>query len=255
GTFLASSLDMEHFIKTTVATADHVKAKLRKTRSMGISFDEWNVWYQGRPPTDPEAPDAARIKAGEWPVAPRQLEDVYSVADAVVVGSLLITLLRNADRVEFANLAQLVNVIAPIMTEPGGPAWRQTTFFPFSVTARLATGVVLAPRIETGAYDSAHGTAPLIDAAVTYDEAAGSAAIFLVNRDLAESRTVTIDVTSLGLTTVAEALTLHDDDVYAKNTLDDQTRVGLTKNDSATFADGVVTVSLPPVSWTALTLS
>ena len=66
---------------------------------------------------------------------------------------------------------------------------------------------------------------------------------------------MTIDVTSLGLTTVAEALTLHDDDVYAKNTLDDQTRVGLTKNDSATFADGVATVSLPPVSWTALALS
>ncbi|MEU4226941.1 alpha-L-arabinofuranosidase C-terminal domain-containing protein [Nonomuraea sp. NPDC026600] len=255
GSFLASSLDMEHFIRTTVATADHVKHKLRKTRSIGISFDEWNVWYQGRPPTESEAADAARIEAGAWPVAPRQLEDRYSVADAVVVGSLLITLLRNADRVECANLAQLVNVIAPIMTEPGGPAWRQTTFFPFSVTAHLATGVVLAPRIQVDGYESAHGTAPLVDAAVTFDEAAGSAAIFLVNRDLAESRTVTIDVTSLGLTTVTEALTLHDDDVYAKNTLDDQTRVGLTKNDSATSADGVVTVTLPPVSWTALALS
>ncbi|MFI6735291.1 alpha-N-arabinofuranosidase [Nonomuraea sp. NPDC050451] len=255
GSFLASSLDMEHFIRTTAATADHVKAKLRKARTIGISFDEWNVWYQGRPPTESEAPDAARIKAGEWPVAPRQLEDVYSVADAVVVGSLLITLLRNADRVEFANLAQLVNVIAPIMIEPGGPAWRQTTFFPFSLTARLATGVVLAPRIRTGAYDSAQGATPLVDAAVTFDEAAGSAAIFLVNRGMTGSQTVTIDVTSLGLTTVAQALTLHDDDVYAKNTLADQTRVGLAKNDSAAFADGVVTVELPPVSWTALALS
>ncbi len=255
GSFLASSLDMEHFIRTTVATADHVKHKLRKTKTIGISFDEWNVWYQGRPPTESEAADAARLKAGQWPVAPRILEDRYSVADAVVVGSLLITLLKNADRVVCANLAQLVNVIAPIMTEPGGPAWRQTTFFPFSVTARLATGVVLAPRIQVDGYESARGTAPLIDAAVTFDEASGSAAVFLVNRDLADWRTVTIDVASLGLTTIAEALSLHDDDVYAKNTLDDQTRVGLAKNDSATFADGVVTVRLPPVSWTALALS
>ena len=74
---------------------------------------------------------------------PRQLEDVYSVADAVVLGNLLITLLKNHDRVTSASLAQLVNVIAPIMTEPGGAAWRQTTFFPFSVTSRLARGEVL----------------------------------------------------------------------------------------------------------------
>jgi len=252
GTFLASSLNMEYFIRTTAATADHVKHKLRKTKTIGISFDEWNVWYQGRPPTEAEAPDAARIEAGEWPVAPRQLEDQYSVADAVVVGSLLITLLRNADRVECANLAQLVNVIAPIMTEPGGPAWRQTTFFPFSVTARLARGVVLAPRIHVDDYDSAHGRTPYVDVAVTFDDAAGSAAIFLVNRDLTADRTVTIDLRSLGLTTLDEALSLHDEDVYAKNTRTDPTRVGPRKNDSAAITAGVVTVQLPPVSWTAL---
>ncbi|MBN9174620.1 MAG: alpha-L-arabinofuranosidase, partial [Microbacterium sp.] len=135
GSFLASAVDMDRFIDSVVATADHVKALRRSDKTISISFDEWNVWYQSR------YHDVEKITDIEtWPVAPRLLEDSYSVLDGVVVGSLLISLLRHADRVTSASLAQLVNVIAPIMTEPGGPAWRQTTFFPFSVTSALARG-------------------------------------------------------------------------------------------------------------------
>ncbi|MDQ4138551.1 MAG: alpha-L-arabinofuranosidase, partial [Actinomycetota bacterium] len=136
--FLASSLDMEYFIATVVATADHVKHKRRSSKTINLSFDEWNIWYLD------EHKESGVIREG-WPYAPRLLEDVYSVADAVVLGNLLITLLANSDRVTSASLAQLVNVIAPIMTEPGGAAWRQTTFFPFATTSRLAKGVVLKP--------------------------------------------------------------------------------------------------------------
>ena len=100
-----------------------------------ISFDEWNVWYLSK-----WEEQAVTYGPDEWPVAPRQLEDRYHVLDAVVFGDLLITLLQHSDRVRSASLAQLVNVIAPIMTEPGGPAWRQTTFFPFSLTSRLRGG-------------------------------------------------------------------------------------------------------------------
>ena len=121
GSFLASATDMDYFIDTVVATADHVGYKKRSNKKINISFDEWNVWYQKEHAESDEVND-------EWRHAPRQLEDVYSVADAVVVGNLLMTLLKHSDRVTSASLAQLVNVIAPIMTEPGGPAWRQTTF-------------------------------------------------------------------------------------------------------------------------------
>ena len=118
-----------------------------------------------------------------WPVAPRLLEDSYTVADAVVVGSLLITLLRHADRVRSANLAQLVNVIAPIMTEPGGPAWRQTIFHPFATTSRLARGTVLDVRVTCGTYPTAaHGDVPLVDAVATHDADTGRTAVFLVHR-------------------------------------------------------------------------
>ena len=147
--FLASGVDMDGFIKDVAATIDATKAHLKSAHDVYISFDEWNVWYQG------EGPSKTPEGIGNWPVAPRLLEDIYTAADAVVFGDLMITLLKNADRVRAASLAQLVNVIAPIMTEPGGPAWRQTTFHPFSVTARLAKGgTVLEPKLSAGTVDT-----------------------------------------------------------------------------------------------------
>jgi len=189
----------------------------------------------------------------EWRHAPRQLEDVYTVADAVVVGNLLMTLLKRSDRVTSASLAQLVNVIAPIMTEPGGPAWRQTTFYPFSITSRLASGEVIRPVTKAPTYTTArHGDASVVDAVATLDD--DRAAVFLVNRDLTEVVQVTIDVRSLGSSRVVEAVTLADPDVYARNTLAEQHRVTPSVNKSAALADGTITVELPPVSWTAIGL-
>jgi alpha-N-arabinofuranosidase len=248
GSFLASAVDMQYFIDTVVAAADHVASKRRSKKQIMISFDEWNVWY-----IDEHHDNALK---DEWPYAPRLLEDVYTVADAVVVGDLLMTLLANSDRVTSASLAQLVNVIAPIMTEPGGDAWRQTTFFPFSVTSRLAKGEVLAARTSTAQYDTAvYGTADLVHSVATHDADSGESAIFLVNRDQSEPTTVTVDVRDLGASRIVERLTLSDDDVYAKNTLADQNRVQLHENVTATIADGIVTITLPPVSWTAIALS
>jgi len=232
-----------------VATADHVKHKLRSKKTINLSFDEWNIWYLDEHRDSDEVND-------EWRFAPRQLEDVYSVADAVVLGNLLITLLKNNDCVTSASLAQLVNVIAPIMTEPGGEAWRQTTFFPFSVTSRLAEGAVVRPVITCGNYETkVYGTADLIDSVATFDEESGRSAVFLVNRSQSEALTVTVDARSFGAARLTEAVSLHDDDVYAKNTLQRPDRVGLKRTESVVLEEGILTVTLPPVSWTALALS
>ncbi|MEB0222310.1 alpha-L-arabinofuranosidase C-terminal domain-containing protein, partial [Pseudomonas sp. AB12(2023)] len=135
-------------------------------------------------------------------------------------------------------------------TEPGGASWRQTTFFPFSVTSRLARGVVLKPRIDAGTYDTAlYGAAPLVDAVATFDAETGASAVFLVNRSQTESIQVSIDVSGLDATFLTEAVTLHDADVYARNTLADQNRVGLKPLDGVLLTEGVLTVILPPVSW------
>ncbi|HWS51836.1 MAG TPA: alpha-N-arabinofuranosidase [Microbacterium sp.] len=250
GSFLASAVDMDHFIDTVVATADHVGAVRGSTKKIDISFDEWNVWYIDR------FHGVDKIEGiDNWPVAPRLLEDVYSVVDAVVFGNLMISLLKHADRVTSASLAQLVNVIAPIMTEPGGPAWRQTTFYPFAITSRLAQGEALELKLDAPTYTTeAYGEVSLVDAVATHDAENGRSAVFLVNRSQTESITVTVDVTGLGDVSVLESHTLTDDDVYAKNTLEQPERVTVHANDSVRVDGGELTVTLPPVSWSAIAL-
>ncbi|MEV7828877.1 alpha-N-arabinofuranosidase [Microbacterium enclense] len=246
--FLASAVDMDRFIEAVVATADHVGAARGSSKRIDISFDEWNVWYIDRVASvKPTAID-------DWPVAPRLLEDVYSVLDAVVFGGLLISLLKHADRVASASLAQLVNVIAPIMTEPGGPAWRQTTFFPFATTSRLARGTAVrvpieAPTIATAAY----GEVSAVDAVATHDADSGATAIFAVHRGRDEPVELMIDVSGLGEVEVVESHLLHDDDPSAQNTIGEPERVR-PGTAQARVHDGILHLTLPPVSWAAVAL-
>ena len=248
--FLASSVDTDRFIEAVVATADHVGAVRGSDKRIDISFDEWNIWYQTR------FHDVDQLSGiDNWPVAPRLLEDVYSAVDAVVFGSLMISLLTHADRVASASLAQLVNVIAPIMTEPGGPAWRQTTFYPFSITSRLARGEALRVQIEAGTVDTAkHGTVPAVDAVATHDADTGEAAVFLVHRGRHEPVEVAIDVTGFGDVELVETHVLHDDDPYASNTLEHPDRVQPRALEGARVEDGILRVTLPPIAWAALAL-
>ncbi|GAB2468511.1 alpha-N-arabinofuranosidase [Conyzicola lurida] len=248
GSFLAAGHDMSLMIEEVVATADSVKAARRSDKTIKISFDEWNVWDINR-----FATEDAITGIGNWPKAPRLLEDQYTVVDAVVVGSLLISLLNHADRVSSASLAQLVNVIAPIMTEPGGPVWKQTTFFPFAVTSRLAGSTALTSRLVSDTYEtSAYGSVKIVDAAATTDALGTS--VFLVNRSVDSASTVTIDVSGLGNVAVVEAVSIFDDDIHATNTLASPDRVSLREVATSPIVDGVLTLSLPPVSWTAIRL-
>jgi alpha-N-arabinofuranosidase len=233
GSFLASATDMERFIDTVVATCDHVGATLRSPKRIEISFDEWNVWYMNRPKKE---------NPPEWTVAPRLLEEVYTVTDAVVVGSLLISLLRRCDRVTAACLAQLVNVIGPIMTEPGGAAWRQTTFYPFAQAARHGRGNVLQTAIESPTNETAKfGEVPLLHATAVQAED-GTITVFAVNRDLIRPLRLNIDVPALK---VLEHLVLADPDRHAANTAETPDRVTPRPHDAG---------ELPPLSWNMIRL-
>ncbi|MFI5912064.1 alpha-N-arabinofuranosidase [Dactylosporangium sp. NPDC051541] len=249
GSFLACANDMDHFIDSVVATADSVGARLRSRKKIQLSFDEWNVWYlsrfQGGPPPT------------EWRVAPPVIEDEYNVADAVVVGNLLIALLRHSDRVTAACQAQLVNVIAPIRTEPGGPAWRQTIFHPFARTAALARGDVLRTAVDGPSYETdRYGTAATVDAVATHDPATGDLVLFAVNRDQTRSVELAVDLRAFGDTVrPAGTWTLADDDLRAVNTAADPDRVTLRAANAVTVDGDVATLVLPPVSWTAARFS
>jgi alpha-N-arabinofuranosidase len=246
--FLASADDMDYFIESVVATADHVRAKLKKDKRIDISFDEWNVWYQHRAESRPPSGD-------DWPVAPVLLEDVYNAMDAVVVGNLLISLLRHSDRVASASLAQLVNVIAPIMTEPGGRAWKQTTFHPFALTSQYAKGEVLRVGIDSPSFENARfGSSTSADAVATWDDESGDLTVFAVNRDNAGEFDLAIDLGAFGDLELVEALTLHHEDPYAANTADAPDTVAPAANESARLEDGTLTATLPAISWSVLRL-
>ena len=246
--FLASAVDMDRFIAGVTATADAVRAARKATKRINISFDEWNVWYIHRAESQPPTGD-------DWPVAPVLLEDRYTVADAVVVGSLLISLLRNTDRVHAASLAQLVNVIAPIMTEPGGRAWKQTTFHPFSQASSLAAGEVLQVAIDSPTHETAKfGDVTDVDAVATHDDASGETTVFVVNRSPDEEIELAVDLRSLGAVRLLAATTLHSADHTWTATADDDSSVGPRPNATARVDGGHVTAVVPPISWSVLRL-
>ncbi|MEU6420664.1 alpha-N-arabinofuranosidase [Streptomyces spiralis] len=245
--FLASAVDMESFIENVVATCDHVGARLKSKKKINLSFDEWNVWYMSR--TD------AQVSALDWPEAPRLLEDNYSVLDAVVFGSLLIALLRHADRVTVACLAQLVNVIAPIMTEPGGPAWRQTTFFPFAQASKYGRGQVLDVRVDSPTYPTGkYGDTDLLHATAVRAED-GTVTVFAVNRSRTEPLPLEVALAGLNLSRVVEHSALADADPDARNTLTDPERVTPHPVEGAALTDGTLTATLEPLSWNVIRLA
>ncbi|WP_417564359.1 alpha-N-arabinofuranosidase [Microbacterium sp.] len=251
GSFLASAVDMDRFIESVVASADAVRAQRKQTKRMRLSFDEWNVWYQTARAGDDQP--AAIEAAGRWQEHPRIIEDEYNVTDAVVVGTLLHSLLRHGDRVAIANQAQLVNVIAPIRSEPGGPAWRQSIFWPFARMSAFARGEILGARVSSDRYPTVRfGDVDVIDASATWDAETGRIAVFAANRGLDEAAHVTVQLHGFAATRIerAEVLTAPErGDRFTTNDLADPDRVGLVSLDGAALDADSLTFELPPLSW------
>ena len=241
--FLASAVDMDAFIDAVVATADHVAAKGRHRRKLRLSFDEWNVWYESRLPAD--------LDRG-WAAAPKLIEDTFTALDAVVVGDLLITLLRHADRVGIACQAQLANVIGPIRTVSGGPAWRQTIFHPFALTARHARGVVLRTEPRSPRYDTERfGPVPVVDlTAVLGESEPPNVTVFAVNRAEQDVR-LDLDLRALpGLVPVEHLALAAAAEPEATNTAERPDRV--TPRPQPLAADAA---KLPAMSWNLIRLA
>ncbi|GAB3605296.1 alpha-L-arabinofuranosidase C-terminal domain-containing protein [Conyzicola nivalis] len=252
--FLASGVGLDRYIGSVAAIIDEVLAEQGLEKTIGISVDEWNVWYQSRF----NEVDKPPLFDGGWNEHPRIIEDEYSVTDAVVVGSLLMSLLRNADRVSMANLAQLVNVIAPIRSEPDGPAWRQTTFHPFALTAAAARGTVLRSTVESPVVDTArYGAVDLLDAVVVSNADDGELVLLLVNRDVTTPLSITVDL-PVAATAVSDALSIHAPEGgsrFSANTLADPDTVVPVPLDSVALVDGRLTAELPPLSWSIVRIA
>ncbi len=187
--FLANSVDMDRFISSVVSTMDYVKAAKRSKKTMMISFDEWNVWYHNK------QVDNEIMENNPWSIAPPLLEDIYNAEDALLVGSMLITLLRHADRVKIACLAQLVNVIAPIMVTEG-KAWRQTIYYPYQAVSVLARGCkVLYPILQSSKYSTpSYEGVDTVEAIALYNEEESRVIVFAVNKDTEANAEFDIDL-------------------------------------------------------------
>ncbi len=242
--FLASTVDMDSFISSVVSICDSVKAKLRRSKSINLSFDEWNVWYHSKEQDK---------NIEKWCSAPHALEDVYNFEDALLTAGLMITLLRHADRVRIACIAQLVNVIAPIMTSDKG-AWKQTIYYPFELISRYGRGTVLTTIVDTPVYDSIYGDAPYVDSVCVYDEENEALTIFIVNKDLVDDMELSVDLRQFEGYSLAEHFTLYNDDLKAVNTEDKPDNVIPVKGSGIRIEGGVLQGTIKSKSFNVIRL-
>ena len=258
--FLGAPDLMDRFIEEVVAIADAVAKRRHSEKRIALSVDEWNVWYRTRRTA------AARTLPG-WPVAPPLLEELYNAEDALVFGGMCISLLNHADRVKVACLAQLVNAIAPIMTQTGGPAWRQTIFHPFAHFSRFGRGRVLRAQVESPTYSATYydprgaqeryfplPEVPYLKLAAVHDEDRATLTLFALNRSLTDELQMRVDAEGfVGLQTI-EALTLHNADLSAANTAQAPDRV-IPHSPTGVRVDGsAIEVTLEPASWNVIRL-
>ncbi|MCR4896096.1 MAG: alpha-N-arabinofuranosidase [Lachnospiraceae bacterium] len=243
--FLANSVALDQFISQVVSICDYVKAVKRSKKTINLSFDEWNVWYHS---------NDADEKLEKWGAHPHQLEDIYNFEDALLVGSMLITLLRHADRVKIACMAQLVNVIAPIMTSDNG-AWRQTIFYPYMHASQYARGTVLNTIVKCDTYETSHGDAPYIDSVVVADDENETVTILAVNKNLEKDCEVTSDLRQYAGYHVVEHIVLTHDDVKAENTEKNPDNVAPTTSKNSRVEKGVLSTVLPAKSWNVIRLA
>jgi alpha-N-arabinofuranosidase len=228
---------------------DYVQALRRSSKRLWLSFDEWNVWYRARsgPAVD-----------GRRAFAPRLLEEVYNLEDALLVGGFVNTLLRNADRVRVGCLAQLVNVIAPLMTSETS-VLRQSIYYPFAWALRYTRGRVLDVRVEAETYPiSAAGLqadfarneqVPFVDVIATLDASSGQATVLMLNRDLDGDRELVLEWGAVAPARVLACETLTGPDLKAFNSFEEPRRVAPQRLEAP--APGArMTFKLPPRSYT-----
>jgi alpha-N-arabinofuranosidase len=240
--FLTMNLSMERQIDEVAAVCDLVRGHKRSPKKLWLSFDEWNVWYRAR---------AGAAVNGNRQSARHLLEEVYDLGDALLVGGLLNSLIRKSDRVRLACLAQLVNVIAPIMTNAGG-LYRQTIYYPYAWALQFARGSALELLVESPAYEvSGIGAVPPVDVAATVDAKEGNLALFLLNRDLNKAHEIEVNWQDSSPRLVNSTM-LTGADLKATNTFEAPNHVVPQAGPKATTANGRSRVEVPPQSYTAM---
>jgi alpha-L-arabinofuranosidase len=252
--YLAMNLDMERQIQEIAAVCDYVQGLRKSSKRLWLSFDEWNVWYRAR---------GGVFANGQRKFAPPLLEEVYNLEDALLVGGFLNSLLRQSERVRVGCLAQIVNVIAPLMTNASS-VLRQTIYFPYAWALKYAQGRVLDLRVESETYPiRAQGLrpdvarddqVPYLDVTATLDPRNGQLCLLMLNRDLQSERELTLDCRGLTPTRVLASETLTGADLKAANTFERPTVVAPRPLEAPRPA-AAMTFKLPARSYSVVQLA
>jgi len=247
--FLAKSTEMDGFIETVISICDYVKGKNRKKKRIDLSFDEWNVWYH--------AFDANKeyISKREWETAPAFNEDIYNFEDALLFGSMILSLLRHCDRVKIACLAQLVNVIAPIMTVTGGGSYKQSIYYPFLHASKFGRGRVLRTLCDCAKYDSRdYSDVPVLDVIAVENEEESELTIFAVTKDMDSDVLTNFSLREFEGYEPIEHIVLQNDDLKAFNSINQPDAVTPVRKPLPKADAGALEVVFPRLSWNVLRL-
>ncbi len=240
--FLAATNSIDRRIEDMEAVCRIVQAKTRSKKRHALCFDEWNVWYRSMVPEDMN---------GRGKFAPHLLEEHYNLEDALMVAGFLNSFIRHADSVKIANLAQIVNVIAPIITR-GDQLLRQSIYYPFAMFASRKQGVAIQPVVVGPAYESpSYGSAAYIDASAILGE--GVLHTFLVNRNLHETAEVEVDHAGGWIEGTASAEVVSGPHPQARNTFEDPGLIRADRLQTVHVHRGKAKVILPPLSAAAVT--
>jgi len=244
--FLAQSLDMERYLKTVRAACDLIQVKKHSPKVINISVDEWGVWELPSEEVD------LQLKDTNWDQAPAISEQIYTMEDSLLFASMMLTFLKNADRVKIACQSLLTNISACIMTERNGNAWVQPIFYPFSHIAKFGKGEVLnvmqsGPSYETSEFKQV----PYVDSVAVYHEDSGEVTLFLVNRCENEKQIVSCELENFNVSGIVEHIQMFSDDKKATN-LQDHNRIRPDNNGKSEIKNGMLTAQLEPLSWNVI---
>lgn len=241
--YLALNLSMERQIEETLAVCDMLRGHKRSPKQLWLSFDEWNVWYRTTGGNDVN---------GQRKEAPHLLEEVYNLEDALLVGGLVNSLLRHADRIKIACLAQLVNVIAPITTNASG-LFQQTTFYPYSWALQFARGSVLDLLVESSMYPvEGMDQVAHVDVAGSLDRSSRKLSLFVLNRDLSKSHDVEIVWEDTAPVRVISGALLTGDDLKASNSFAEPKRVAPQSFSAPAVNSGRTKFEIPAHSYAVI---
>jgi alpha-N-arabinofuranosidase len=242
--YLAVTNAIDQQIEEMDAVCRFVQARSRSKKRHYLCFDEWNVWYRAR--------DGEHVN-GRGTFAPHLIEEKYNLEDALVVAGFLNSFIRHADVLKIANIAQIVNVIAPMLTR-GDDLLLQTIYYPFVMYSQRRDGVSLQPVVQGPGYESpSYGYVNDIDtSAILGDE---KLHVFLVNRNLKESRIVEVHHPGGQLTGVDSAEIVTGSDPNDRNTFEQPTLITNQPLQPVSVKEGIAHFEIPPLSVVAVSLT